>query len=217
MENSHGDFFFQDPEDNRIQVRRAKIEEVEFFAENTARLAFETEGKVCDESRTVEFTSRGFQFPEKTSFWIASLEGKDVASMCLTTEFNVVKNKFYSWFQSVYIHNEHRGKKIFNTMFKCAEFFSRSQGHAGLKLYVERENLVARSVYLKKGFSFPNCEILESDLTFAFNSLEYSPEQFEQNFNTFLRLFEESKLRIPNFTIVNLSLSLLAEMGASEF
>jgi len=176
----------QDLPISHVKVRRAKIEDVTFFAEFAAKLALETEGKVCDTAQMARVTSLEFQYPERTSFWIASYQGEDVGSMFLTTEYNIVKNRYYLWFQTVYIHSEFRGKKIFNEMFKCAESYAKSLGYNGLKLFVERENKVARAVYQKKGLKFPRCEILESDLTYAFNSLEYTPEKLHQNYLTFL-------------------------------
>jgi hypothetical protein len=88
----------QIPEINPVQIRRAKRSEVAFFAENSARLALDTEGKICDMARAIEFTAGGFAYPEKTSFWIAAYDGKDVGSFCLTVEFNLPRNCFFTWF-----------------------------------------------------------------------------------------------------------------------
>jgi hypothetical protein len=101
-------------------------------------------------------------------------------------------------------------------MFKVAENLAKSQNHRGLKLYVERENQVARQVYLRRGFKFPDCEILESDMVFAFNSKEYVPEQYERNFQTYLRLFNNAKSRISNYKDSEVSLKLVSEMSELE-
>jgi hypothetical protein len=42
---------------------------------------------------------------------------------------------------------------------------AKQAGHLGLKLFVKRDNIAARSIYQHYGFSFEKCETLELDLT----------------------------------------------------
>ena len=48
---------------------------------------------------------------------------------------------------------EMRQKGVFRGMYGFGEEFARSQGAAGLRLYVEKENVVAKEVYSKLGMS----------------------------------------------------------------
>lgn len=200
---------------DNIQVRRATKEEVTFLAENTAKIAWETEQKVCDTQQTIKFTLPGFDYPDSTSFWIASINGEDAGSMCNTIEYNVAKNSSYTWFQSVYIRAEHRGKKIFTEMFQKSLEEAKKAGHIGLKLYVERNNDRARNIYQHLGMKFPKCEIFESDLIFSFNATEYDVEKIESNFQTFKQMF--IKYRDSTEGLASISLSLVEIPRNGEF
>ena len=139
--------------------------------------------------------------------------------MCNTIEYNLAKNSSYTWFQSVYIHKQYRGKKIFSALYQRTLEEAKKAGHAGLKLYVERNNDTARAVYSHYGFSFPRCEIFESDLIFAFNSLDFDVKKMQENFDTFKKLYsgyKEDLVSNNSKLDLKLSVSFIERDGSSK-
>ncbi len=76
-----------------------------------------------------------------------------VAGQCLITfEWSDWRNGTYWWIQSVYVVPEWRRTGIFSAMYACLSDEARMRPDvAGLRLYVEKENLPAHEAYRTLG------------------------------------------------------------------
>lgn len=105
-----------DDEPGAVVIRRASVEDSEFITCCTIELAIETEDDILDVGRTREFTKSCFEYPDSISFWIASVDGKDVACAQLSTEYDFFEDSSYCKLQSVFVLKEFRGKQIFSRL-----------------------------------------------------------------------------------------------------
>ena len=177
----------------QYKVRQAGPEDSKFLADNTADLSLETENKECNMELTTKFLKMALDRPNEIVYFIASSEGKDIASCGCTYEYNVVDNTMYLWYQSVFVAKDFRGKGVFRALFNHAQDIAKERGYKGVRLYVERNNEVARTIYQKYGFEFVDLAIWEADTVFAFNALDYDPDTTKNkqthidNFKAFLQ------------------------------
>jgi ribosomal protein S18 acetylase RimI-like enzyme len=74
-----------------------------------------------------------------------------VASLLITHEWSDWRNCNVWWFQSVYVIPEFRRHGIFRKMYTHIKNLAEEQGVAGLRLYVETKNRVAKKTYEKLG------------------------------------------------------------------
>ena len=59
----------------------------------------------------------------------------------------------YLWIQSVYISPEYRQKDIYKTMYNKVIELAESEGVSQVRLYVDKDNRQAQTVYRKTGMS----------------------------------------------------------------
>ena len=172
------------------KVRQATPEDSKFLADNTADLSMETENKECNMELTTKFLTMALNRPNEIVYFIASFEDKDIASCGCTYEYNVVDNTMYLWFQSVFVDKDFRGKGVFRALFNHAQDIAIQRGYKGARLYVERNNEVARAIYQKYGFEFVDLAIWEADTVFAYNALDYDPDTITKNKQTHIDNFK---------------------------
>lgn len=180
----------------KVTIRQATVEDIDFLASNTAELAYETEQKICDLDHTKKFLLPGLKNPDATEFWIASTEdeSQDIASLCITKEYNIPRASSCSWFQSVFVRKNFRGRKVFSQLFKNCRRRAEILDHFGMKLYVEANNKKAIQVYKHYDMYFPECQIYEADLIFSFNAKDFDVEKVEENYLKFKEFFSQKKI-----------------------
>ena len=74
-----------------------------------------------------------------------------------TYEWSDWRNKNFLWVQSVYVDKEYRKKGVFKSLYNYVkEFCDRDDSIAGIRLYVEKQNLTAQNTY--KHLGMVECE-----------------------------------------------------------
>jgi len=90
--------------------------------------------------------------PHKGVYYLTEDGGKVLGQISTTTEWSDWRNGWFWWIQSVYVCKEARRQGVFRALYNhvyqaaCAD-----PGVVGLRLYVEKENHVAKWTYLQLG------------------------------------------------------------------
>ena len=72
--------------------------------------------------------------------------------------------RVFWWVQSVYVHEQWRRRGVFTQLYEYVLREGERQGNvAGIRLYVERDNVVAQGVYARVGLSASPYKVFEND------------------------------------------------------
>ncbi len=147
-----------------INVRRAVPDDLETIVRFNAAMALESEVKALDLEQLRKGVAAVFQRHGLGFYCVAEVAGRVVGQLMITTEWSDWRNSSYWWIQSVYVDAGHRRMGVYRTLhsFIVAEAKERG-GVQGLKLYVDRANNGAQSVYTSLGMSHSNYDLWEID------------------------------------------------------
>jgi GNAT superfamily N-acetyltransferase len=147
-----------------ISIRKAVSADVETMVEFNVAMARETEDKGLDREIVTNGVRAVIEDPNKGFYLLAEFEGRLVGQLMVTFEWSDWRNGNFWWIQSVYVLPEFRGKKIFSILYRKVEDMARNEGGAvGLRLYVEKDNSVARQVYVNIGMRESDYRMYEID------------------------------------------------------
>lgn len=147
-----------------IRVRSAREEDLDCVVDFNARLAWETEGKQLDRDVLTRGVRQALGDPSLCRYFIAERAGC-VAGQCMVTyEWSDWRDGMLWWFQSVYVHPDHRRHRVFTALYDHVSQLARqSQGVCGLRLYVEQHNSVAQQTYQRLGMRPSGHVVYEDD------------------------------------------------------
>ncbi len=135
-------------------IRRANATDVEALVSFNQAMALETEAKSLS-ADTLRPGVLGVFDDERRGFYLVaqSTEGDTVvAALLVTFEWSDWRNGTFWWVQSVYVQSAWRGKGIYRALYaKVKEMALAAGGVCGVRLYVERNNDIARKVYERLG------------------------------------------------------------------
>ena len=138
--------------------------------ENSEKLKLlrETEGKIIAKNVTRE-GARAVLVDELKGFYLVAEENKSskkiIGQLMVTFEWSDWKNKNIWWIQSVYIDKKYRNKKVFSQLYKTVTKIALSKKNVGgIRLYVEKQNILAKRVYESLGMKKTPYEIYEKIL-----------------------------------------------------
>lgn len=136
-----------------IVVRKASPSDAPVIKGFQQKMAWETEKITLDPDTVTKGVNAVFLDQSRGRYYVAVAEGKVVASLLITYEWSDWRNRNVWWFQSVYVIPEFRRKGVFRKMYSHIRNLAEVQGIAGLRLYVETRNTVARRTYEVLGMS----------------------------------------------------------------
>lgn len=137
-----------------ISIRKAGAADADTIVNFNVAMALETEDKGLDRELVTKGVQAVIEDPGKGFYLLAEFEGRIVGQLMVTFEWSDWRNGNFWWIQSVYVVPELRGKKIFSILYREVEAMAKQQsGVPGLRLYVEKDNSVARKVYVNMGMS----------------------------------------------------------------
>jgi GNAT superfamily N-acetyltransferase len=136
-----------------IYIRKAKRNDAHAIIDFQQKMAWETE----EMTLVPEIISKGvngvFDDTSRGQYYVAEYSGQVVASLLITYEWSDWRNSNVWWFQSVYVLAEYRRTGIFRKMYAFIRDEAEKNNVAGLRLYVESNNLRARNTYEALGMS----------------------------------------------------------------
>jgi ribosomal protein S18 acetylase RimI-like enzyme len=143
-------------------VRSANPADLAIVAEFNRRLALESEGKTLDADVVLQGVRTVLAEPVRGRYFLALDGDTVVGQLMITTEWSDWRNGWFWYIQSVYVRAEARRQGVFRALYQHVEATARAEPTViGLRLYVEKENHVARQTYANLGMSDAGYVVME--------------------------------------------------------
>ena len=133
-------------------VRPASMTDLEMLVQFSAAMAIETEGRRLDQERLQRGTLAVLESPRHGFYVVAERPQEDgpgvIGQLLVTYEWSDWRNADFWWIQSVYVNPDWRRRGVYRSMHQYILEIARARTDVcGVRLYVERENAIAQSVY----------------------------------------------------------------------
>ncbi len=142
-------------------IRRAIPADVASIIRFQEELAMETEGLSLDRETVVGGVEAVMQDPTKGMYLVAEEADVVIGSLLLTFEWSDWRNGQIAWVQSVFVEEASRRKGVYRSLYGEVKRLAREKGWKGIRLYVERSNLLAKSVYRGLSMTGDHYEVME--------------------------------------------------------
>ena len=136
---------------NHLTIHFGTPDDILVIAQFQVDMAMESEGTVLDLDIVKRGVTHAMEDTGKGRYVIAYADGKAIGSLMLTREWSDWTDRWYLWIQSVYVAPEYRGKGVYKAMYKKVKETAAAEGISTIRLYVDKTNLRAQSVYQKLG------------------------------------------------------------------
>jgi GNAT superfamily N-acetyltransferase len=153
------------------RIRAADPVDVDLLAQWAQAMALETEHRQLDADTVQAGVAAAITDPAKARYFIAMEDavlaggetiGMAVGTLMVTREWSDWRNGDWWWIQSVYVTAQHRRKGVFAALHAHVQQVARgTTGVIGLRLYVERDNVVAQRTYAALGMHDAGYDIQE--------------------------------------------------------
>lgn len=130
-----------------ITIRRAILSDAPIIIDFQKKMAWETESLNLGDETLTKGVTAVFADPSKGQYYVADADGEIVGSLLITYEWSDWRNTNIWWIQSVYVISGFRRKGVFRSMYSYIKNEVRQKGIAGLRLYVETNNIPAQKTY----------------------------------------------------------------------
>ncbi len=144
-----------------ITIRKAIPEDSATIIEFQQKMAWETEQLTLVPVKVTNGVAAVFANPGHGQYWVAEDSGKIVSSLLITYEWSDWRNANVWWFQSVYVLPEYRRTGIFRSLYEHIKAEAENNGIAGLRLYVETNNMRAQKTYEALGMQSEHYKMYE--------------------------------------------------------
>lgn len=136
-----------------IQIREAIPSDALKIIDFQIKMALETENMELSKSVVEPGVQAVFQDKNKGRYFVAVAEGLVVGSLLTTYEWSDWRNGTILWIQSVFVDAQYRGKGIYRKMYSHIKEMieNHPDDYKGIRLYVDKTNESAQSVYQKLG------------------------------------------------------------------
>ncbi len=149
-----------------FSVRPAVLQDAAQLVQLLKHMAWESENLALDQVQLQQGVKAVFDHPERGQYWvIQGAEQGVVYGMCMVTfEWSDWHNRFYWWFQSVYILPEYRGQGLLALLMTHVQQVAQQEGAQELRLYVESQNHQAIRAYEKLGYQTGYYHVMQKHL-----------------------------------------------------
>lgn len=147
-----------------MRIRKAKPADARVIADFNRRMAWETEKLRLPPARVLRGVRALLRDPVKGTYFVVETGGEVVGQLLITYEWSDWRNGNFWWVQSVYVREDHRGRGVFQALFRHVERLARRRKDVcGLRLYMDAHNVRARRAYERLSFKLTNYELFEMD------------------------------------------------------
>lgn len=145
-----------------IQIRKAKVEEVNLIIDFQQKMAWETEKLKLDENELTAGVRAVFHDSAKGCYFVALEDNIIIGSLMITYEWSDWRNRTVYWIQSVYVLPEHRQKGVYKALYAhILSLMNEDEKVGGVRLYVDKSNRIAQTVYTKMGMNGDHYQLFE--------------------------------------------------------
>lgn len=146
-----------------MKIRDATPADLPFIVAANTALAAETEGQALEPAVLQAGVQAVLADPRLGRYYLAERDGQVLGQLMTTFEWSDWRNGLFLWIQSVYVMPEHRGDGVFKALFEHLAGVARQDPRVcGIRLYVDRGNQKAQSVYGRLGMHRSNYGVMET-------------------------------------------------------
>lgn len=143
-------------------IRQANQADAASIIEFQLAMALETEQLELDEPTVVKGVAAVMADSSKGAYYVAEIHGQVVGSLMTTFEWSDWRNGTVLWIQSVYVRPEFRKRSVFSALYKhIREMVAHNNDLRGIRLYADKTNTSAHSVYEHLGMSAEHYQMFE--------------------------------------------------------
>ena len=146
----------------KFQITNATSDQAPTIADFQLRMALETENLELHKETVLEAVSSVFSSPEKGRYFVILHDNKLIASTLITYEWSDWRNKTVWWIQSDYVLPDFRRQGVFKQMYLHLQaLVQQDENIGGLRLYVDKTNLIAQKTYENLGMNGQHYQLFE--------------------------------------------------------
>ena len=150
---------------DKLLTREGTFSDIETIVKFQKEMALETEEKILLESSIKLGVTEVIRDKQKGTYLIGEYEGDIIGSLLITYEWSDWRNGWFWWIQSVYVKKRWRRRGVYSHLYEEVKKLSISAGNVcGIRLYVEKENKIAQSVYKNLGMYNTKYLLYETEL-----------------------------------------------------
>lgn len=145
-----------------VTIRKAISTDRDFIVEFQLGLAKETENIALDWRTVAKGVETALSDSAKGQYFMAEVAGKVVGSLLTTYEWSDWRNGTTLWIQSVFVNDKYRGKGVYKALYQhVKEMVENDKTYTGIRLYVYKDNIRAKTVYSNLGMKGDGYEVFE--------------------------------------------------------
>ena len=149
-------------ETNNLIIEKADRNQLEWIAQCQVEMALETENLKLNYDTVVKGVNYIFDNPDRGFYVVAKTSNKQpIGILIILKEWSDWRNGDIWWIHSVFVNVQYRRKKIFSKMFNVVEELAKSNHVRGIRLYVDKSNYKAQSVYKQLNMTNEHYELFE--------------------------------------------------------
>lgn len=147
-----------------MNIRKALNKDIDVIARYNYNLAYETENKILNMNILTKGVEAIIKDENNGIYHVCEINGEVVGQIMYTFEWSDWRNGTFLWIQSVYVNKEFRGMGVFKALYKFIRDIADNDNNiCGIRLYVEKENTIAKKTYKNIGMKECNYYIYEYD------------------------------------------------------
>ncbi|MDQ1327427.1 MAG: hypothetical protein QG641_707 [Candidatus Poribacteria bacterium] len=146
---------------NEISVRQATRNDTDVIVHFNSEMAYETENIILSQQKLTDGVTAVFEDSTKGFYIVAECDGTVVGQAMITYEWSDWRNAVVWWIQSVYILPDYRKIGVFRSIFEQIKLLARESNACGLRLYVDRSNIIAKKAYKNLGMEESHYDLYE--------------------------------------------------------
>ena len=150
---------------NELLFRLAKKSDIDSIVEFNYRMALETEDKELNKECLRKGVIGMFNDINKGFYFVAehNVDGV-IAALMITKEWSDWRDGYFWWVQSVFVKNDYRRKGVYRRLYENVRYQAKEDGNCcGLRLYVDKENLIAQRAYFAMGMKETYYKLFEEE------------------------------------------------------
>lgn len=145
-------------------IRYANKNDISTIVNFNSAMALETEGKHLDSVTVHKGVEAVLNNKNHGFYLLAESDGVPVGQLMVTKEWSDWLNGEFWWIQSVYVHPDYRKNNVYKKLYsEIIRLAQDSEKVCGIRLYVDKNNAKAQTVYSRLGMTESNYLFFEKD------------------------------------------------------
>ena len=148
-----------------VNLRTADVHDIDNIAQFNSDMALETEGINLNQkdlrlgvAAVISDSNLGF-------YMISEHDGIMIGQILITKEWSDWRNGSFWWIQSVFVETKYRRMGVYTEMYNMIlEMAKNARNVCGLRVYVDRNNVLAMQVYSQLGMVHSHYDLYEVEV-----------------------------------------------------